>query len=260
MSLKINKEKIGILGYGEVGQAIGKFYEDPRLRERFGGQAKIKDLTRDDGLAGAKILHVCIPFDRNFMEIAKKEIEAIRPKLVIVHSTVAPGTTKKLQDILGREPMIVHSPIRGVHPHLYEGIKTFVKYIGADNPEAGELAKNHLESLGIKTKVFQPSVVTELGKLFDTSYYGLCIAWHGEMKEICDRYGVDFEAAATDFNKTYNEGYKNLKMDHVARPVLYHPSGCIGGHCIIKNAKILRRNYKSKALDLILKYKPKKKK
>jgi len=161
------KNKIGILGYGEVGQAIAKFYKNP----------KIKDLNRDDGLEGVDILHVCIPWSENFVEIVKREIKKIKPKLTIIHSTVAPGTTKKIISGLPKVYRgVVHSPVRGIHPHLYEGIKTFIKYIGADNKKAGEMAKRHLESLGIKTKVFYPSVTTEIGKLLDTSYYGLCIA------------------------------------------------------------------------------------
>lgn len=158
--------------------------------------------------------------------------------------------------------MVVHSPIRGVHPHLCEGIKTFVKYIGADNKKAGSMAKKHLESLGIKTKVFYPSLTTEIGKLLDTSYYGLCIAWHGEMKKICDKSGVNFKEAVTDFNKTYNEGYKKLGKSNVARPVLYPPQKTAGitGHCVVPNAQILKKYFKSRALDLLLEYKPKKKK
>ena len=234
--------KIGILGYGDVGKSIAKFYNKP----------KIKDLKRDDGLKGVEILHVCIPWSNNFIEIVKKEIKRIKPKLTIIHSTVAPGTTKRIGG------MVVHSPIRGMHPRLYKGIKTFVKYIGADNKKAGELAKKHLEGLGIKTKVFYPSIVTEIGKLFDTSYYGLCIAWHGEMKKICDKYKIDFEEAVTDFNQTYNEGYKKLGKSNVIRPVLYPPKGGIGGHCVCENAEILKKYFKSQALDLILKYKSKK--
>jgi hypothetical protein len=243
---KLDGNKIGILGYGQVGQAIAKFYKNP----------KIKDLNRDDGLEGVEILHICLPWSENFVEIVKKEIKKIKPKLTIIHSTVAPGTTKKIGG------MIVHSPIRGVHPHLYEGIKTFVKYIGADNKKAAKLAQKHLENLGLKTKVFYPSVTTELGKLLDTSYYGLCIAWHGEMKKICDKLGVNFEEAVTDFNKTYNEGYKKLGKSNVVRPVLYPPqkTGGITGHCVIPNAQILKKYFKSKAIDLILEYKPKKKK
>lgn len=234
----INSPQVGIIGYGEVGQAIAKFYKNP----------KIKDLNKDDGLKGAGILHICIPWSENFVKIVKKEIKEIKPKLTIIHSTVAPGTTKKI----GR--MVVHSPVRGIHPHLHEGINTFVKYIGADNKKAGNLAKSHLESLGIKTKVFMPSATTEIGKLLDTSYYGLCIAWHGEMKKICDKFGINFEEAITDFNRTYNEGYKKLEKLNVIRPVLRPPDPTIGGHCIIPNTKILKKYFKSKALDLILKY------
>jgi len=230
---------IGILGYGEVGQAIAKFYKNP----------KIKDLKRDDNLKGVDILHICIPYSDNFVKTVKKEIKIIKPKLVIIDSTVAPGATKKIGG------MTVHSPIRGIHPYLYKGIKTFVKYIGADNKKAGNMAKKHLEELDLKVKVFFPSITTELGKLFSTSYYGLCIVWHEEMKEMCDKAGVDFEKAVTDFNETYNKGYTELGKKNVVRPVLYPPKGRCGGHCIISNAEILNKYFKSSGLNFILKYK-----
>lgn len=254
-----NKEKVGILGYGEVGQAIAKFYKNPRLRQHFDGQAKIKDLNKDNNLTGVDILHICIPFTKDFLKIAKREIKRIKPKLTIIHSTVAPGTTKKLIFSLPKNlKMIVHSPIRGDHPYLYKGIKTFIKYIGAENKKAAKLAENHFESLGIKTRTFCPSTITEIGKLFDTSYYGLCIAWHGEMEKFCKKFKVDFKKAVTDFNQTYKEGYLKLKRDNVIRPTLHPPKGYIAGHCIIPNAEILRKYFKSEGIDLILKYKPKK--
>lgn len=239
MSLSIRrKPAVGILGYGEVGQAVAKFYRSP----------KIKDFTRDDGLIGVDILHVCIPWSPSFVSFVKKEVQKIRPGLVIIHSTVAPGTTKKIGKIA------VHSPVRGIHPHLFEGIKTFVKYVGADDKAQGKKAETYLRGLGIKTKLMFPSAATEIGKLLDTTYYGLCIAWHGEMKKMCDKLGVDFEDAVVDFNRTYNEGYTFLGKTNVVRPVLYAPQGSIGGHCIIPNAKILASNFQSEALDLVLAY------
>jgi len=233
-----NKTKIGILGYGEIGKSLATFYDSP----------KIKDLDRDDGLEGVDVLNVCIPWSDNFIEIVKEEIDSIKPKLTIIHSTVEPETTKKIGG------MVVHSPVRGMHPDLAPGIKTFVKYVGTDNEEAGKMAKEHLESLGIKVRVFSPSVTTELGKLFSTSYYGLCIAWHGEMKKMCDKFGVDFVEASSDFNRTYNEGYRELGVENVIRPTLYFPKEGIGGHCMIPNTKILKKYFDSKAIDLILEY------
>lgn len=248
--MKNKNIKIGILGYGEVGQAIAKFYPSTGS-----GRVRIKDLTRNDGLEGVETLHVCIPWSEKFRATVEQEIKDIKPKITIIHSTVNPGTTKALaKKFLG---MVVHSPIRGLHPNLHKGIKTFVKYIGADDKKAAKLAQNHLTDLKIKTKVFYPSATTELGKLLDTTYYGLVIAWHGEMKKICDKLGVDFDHVATDFNKTYNEGYKKLGMQHVMRPVLYHPNPHIGGHCITPNAKILQQHLDSKAIDLILDYEKK---
>jgi hypothetical protein len=233
------KQKIGILGYGEIGKAISKFYKNP----------KIKDLDRNDGLQGVEVLHVCIPWSDKFIDIVKKQIDESQPAITIINSTVAPGTTKKIGG------MVVHSPVRGVHPKLYEGIKTFIKYIGADSKEAGRLAEKHFKSLGIKTKLFYPSAATELGKILDTTYYGVCIAWHKEMKKICSRFNVNFEDAVADFNRSYNEGYKKLGMENVVRPVLYVDEKPIGGHCVVPNAEILKKHFSSEALDLILKYK-----
>ncbi len=237
-----NNQKIGILGFGEVGQAISRFYKDP----------KIKDLQRDDGLDNLDILNVCIPWSDKFVEIAESQIQKSKPKLTIIHSTVAPGTTRKLAEKF--DGMVVHSPIRGVHPNLFEGVQTFVKYIGADNEESLKMAQEHLSGIGINAKAFSPSETTELGKILDTTYYGVCIAWHGEMKKICDKLGVGFDQAVIDFNKTYNEGYVKLGKENVVRPVLYAPEGQIGGHCVVPNAEILKNFLESPAIDLILKY------
>jgi UDP-N-acetyl-D-mannosaminuronate dehydrogenase len=241
--MDIKTQKIGILGFGEVGQAIAKFYPKPY----------IKDLNRDDGLENCDVLNICIPYkDESFVDIVLEEISKANPKLVIIHSTVAPGTTKKIAEKI--KVAVAHSPIRGVHPYLYEGIKTFIKYIGAESEEAGKRAEEHLNSLGIKTKVVIPSKASELAKLFCTTYYGLCIAWHGEMKRICDQEGLNFDEVATEFNKTYNEGYKALGKTNVIRPALVPPEGKIGGHCVIPNAEILKKYYQSEAFDFILKY------
>ena len=230
-------QKVGILGYGEIGSSLANFYNSP----------KIKDLKRDDGLAGAEILNVCIPWSRNFIKIVSKEIKEIKPKLTIIHSTVAPGTTKKLASKFSG--MVVHSPVRGVHPYLFKGMKTFVKYIGADNEKAGKLAEKHLKSLGVKTKVFAPSMTTEALKLWDTTQYGWMIILSKEIKKWCDKSGVDFEAVYTEANKTYNEGYKKLGRTEVLRPYLKYMKGKIGGHCVISNCKIL----KSEIAKIILK-------
>jgi UDP-N-acetyl-D-mannosaminuronate dehydrogenase len=218
-----NFKKIGILGYGEIGKAVAKFYNNP----------KIKDLDRDDNLKGVDVLHVCIPWVDNFVDMVRREIDTIKPKLTIIHSTVAPGTTKKIGGTA------VHSPVRGVHPHLYEGIKTFIKYIGADDKIIGKMAENHLNSIGIKTDLLMPSIATEALKLWDTTQYGWMIILNKEIKKWCDKVGVDFDKIYLQANKTYNSGYKKLRRPDVMRPYLKYMPGDIGGHCVIQNCQIL---------------------
>ncbi len=242
--MKRSDENIGIVGYGQIGQAISKFYKNPKIQNR----------TRDDGFSNLDVLHVCIPFSPRFVSIVRNAMHKGHPGITIIHSTVAVGTTKKIGG------MVVHSPVRGVHPHLFEGIQTFVKFIGADNKIAARRAEHHLKSLGLRTKIFYPSKTTELGKLLDTTYYGLCIAFHGEMQRFCRKQGITFDDAVTEFNRTYNAGYKKLGMEHVIRPVLRAPNPTIGGHCIIPNVQLLKKTLKSKAFDLVLSYRPRKKK
>lgn len=236
----MNKEIVGILGHGEVGKAIAHFYKFPR----------IKELETKEPLGKLDILNVCIPYSRNFVGTIKREMKNSQPDITIIHSTVPVGTTEKIGG------HVVHSPIRGIHPHLYKQIKSFVKYIGADDVQDGLIAQIHLNSLGIKTEIFTPAKTTELGKLISTTYYGLCIAYHGEVQKMCNKAGVEFDKAMTHFNKTYNSGYFEENMAHVRRPTLYSPSKHgIGGHCITQNATLLEGHMKSPVIDLILKYK-----
>jgi UDP-N-acetyl-D-mannosaminuronate dehydrogenase len=243
-------KKIGILGYGEIGSSIEKCY----LGKGF--KIVIKDLNRDDGFDNIDVLNVCIPFidKESFAEVVCENVQRFNPKLTIIHSTVVPETTKFINDRLPNN-YIVHSPVRGVHPNLLAGLKTFVKYIGSDCNKASKICENHYQELGIKHETFKSSVNTELAKILSTTYYGVCIAFHAEMNKLCEKFDADFEEVCTKWNETYNEGYIKLGMANVVRPVLYPPGDKIGGHCVVPNAELVNSFFRSEAIDLILKYK-----
>lgn len=242
--------KVGILGFGEIGQAIHKVYSNNSSNFKF----FIKDLNRDDGLDDLDVLNISIPYNDsfNFIEVVADTI--LKSKLTIIHSTIPVGTIRKLKTLLP-ESNIVHSPCRGIHPNLYEGIITFPKFIGSTSVNDSELAAKHLESLGIKTIICENSETTELAKLLDTSYYGICIAYHGEAKKACEKFGANFNEVMTTYNTTYNIGYTLLGKLNVVRPVLTPPIDGIGGHCVVENAELLSRQFESPALDFIKNYK-----
>ena len=244
--------KVGFLGFGEIGQAVHKLYEYSTLNvETF-----IKDLNRHDVLKDLDVLNVAIPFNDSFdfVETVKNEIVSSNAKLVIIHSTVAVGTTRKLKDLLPNVS-IVHSPCRGVHPNLYEGLLTFQKFVGATVEVDATAAQEHLSLLKVKTFKCSNPETSELAKLLDTSYYGICIAYHGEAKKACEKFEANFNQVMTAYNQSYNDGYAALGNSNVIRPVLNAPEGEIGGHCVVQNAELLSKQFSSLALELILKYK-----
>jgi UDP-N-acetyl-D-mannosaminuronate dehydrogenase len=243
--------KIGILGFGEIGKAIYQIYQNKSDYDLY-----VKDLNRDDGLVNIDVLNVSIPqVDENkFVDIVSENIKTSNAKIVIIHSTISVGVTSKIKEA-NSNTIIAHSPCRGVHPNLYEGLLTFEKLIGSPDKSDALKIERHLSQLGIKTYVCVNSETSELAKLLDTSYYGLCIAYHGEAQKACEKFGASFEEAMTFYNKTYNNGYAILNKSNVIRPVLTPPQEGIGGHCVIQNAELLSKQFNSTALEFILSYK-----
>lgn len=246
-------KKVGIIGYGEIGQSLEKLY----LGRDFIIQINDISLQKSEIEKDVDILNIAIPFTSKdkFVEIVSNYINELTPQLTIIHSTVIPGTTLEIIKKT-KNDLIVHSPVRGVHPNLYEGLKTFVKFIGSDNKEATAITVNHYTDIEIKSQIFETSKATELAKVLSTTYYGMCIAFHNDINKLCIEQGVKFEEVATKWNKTYNEGYSKLGMSNVVRPVLYPPKeGKIGGHCVVPNAELCKQFFESKVLDYILELK-----
>ncbi len=205
-----------VVGYGEVGKAIHKI---------IGGQ--YTSLTKSTwDCQKVDVVHICIPYSPTFNYDVKFYTDFA--DLTIVHSTVPVGTCDKLG--------VVHSPIRGEHPHLEEGIRTFVKYFGGKNAEKAA----RIFSVGITTKVYKEAKTTEAIKLWDTTQYGKLIMLEKQIYEWCQKNKVDFKAVYRDANKDYNEGYLLLGRPEVVRPYLKHIEGPIGGHCVLPNAKLLK--------------------
>lgn len=211
-----------VIGMGEVGSAITEI-----LRSNW--ENSVTGIDKGSEEAGEfDVMHVCIPYSEYFDEAVREYHFRHKPNLVIIHSTVPLGTSESLG--------AVHSPVRGVHPNLEQGIRTFPKYFGG--VRAGEAAEI-FEALGLQCVKTSDAKNTEAIKLWDTTYYGWNIVFMHAVRAYCDEYKLDFDLVYAEANRAYNDGYAALGRNDVQRPVLKYMQGKIGGHCVIPNCHLL---------------------
>lgn len=224
-----------ILGFGQVGQA---------LHSILGGGVHDPDkgmVCNDQG----GVLNVCIPYSDKFVESVKEAIVRFKPDLTIIHSTVKVGTTRQLGN------RVVYSFVRGKHPNLKEMIH-YRKHIGAIDPKDAIDAEKYLKEFGFVTQIHYTPEAVEFGKLFDTTYYGVCLAFIKEAKKWADEYGIDWNDIS-EINRSYNSGVTELGHSEWRRPDLIPMPGGFNGHCVLENSIMLHREFpKSKVLEAII--------
>jgi len=236
-------EKILIIGLGEVGKPLYKI-----LSENFTnvyGYDSDRSKTIHELKAIPKpieIMHIAYPYTGGeFIDSTINYIRSFNPRLVIIHSSIPPRTTRLIQS--KTNSIIAYSPVRGKHPNLKEHLRFWTKWISAVNQAGIELAKRHLEKAGFKVKVAKDPESLELAKLWETIYRAAMIACWQEVHRISKDLGADIKVIA-EFIQEVHEVLGD-------RP-LYYPD-VIGGHCLIPNTRILAEIVDSDLLSFILK-------
>jgi UDP-N-acetyl-D-mannosaminuronate dehydrogenase len=227
-----NKQAVLVVGLGEVGKPLRT------ILSRHYSTVGIDIELPAEQIEHAYVMHICYPFEiHDFVGETVRYIARFKPTLTIVNSTVAVGTTRKIAALSGAD--VVHSPVRGKHAHMQDEMLSYTKFIGALDSTAADNAARHLESSGFKTRILSSPETTELGKLAETTYFGMMIAWAQEIERYCDRTGTNYDEVISLFDEI-----------NFFPPVKYF-SGIIGGHCVMRNIEILSRVERSALLRTI---------
>ena len=76
---------------------------------------------------------MCYPFQiKDFVGETVRYIELFKPKVTIVNSTVAVGTTRLIAERSGA--VVVNSPVRGKHARMLDELCKYTKFVGAIDP------------------------------------------------------------------------------------------------------------------------------
>jgi len=216
------KQRVVVVGLGEVGKPL------LQIISGYHDVIGVDIAPPTERFDEVDVLHICYPFQiKDFVGETARYIAIFKPKVTVINSTVAVGTTRAVAERSGA--VVVNSPVRGKHARMVEEMRKYAKFVGGLDLASAQDAADHFESVGLKTRILSSPEATELAKLTETTYFGLMIAWAQEIERYCDQAGQNYGEIASFYDEI---GF--------FPKVKYFP-GVIGGHCVLPNIEILRK-------------------
>ena len=224
-----------VAGLGEIGTPIYHLISKavPAIGYDLNEELIDKNFFKKYSSLETSFLHICIPFNAKFVQNIISLTKKFEPKIVVIHSTVSPNTTRKLQQKL---PIpVIYSATRGVHRRMLSDLKKYTKFftIEPKAPKAVWATRQYsslLRKCGVKSKKMSNPLTLELAKIIvDTSYYGWLINYAQISNMIAIQNKIDYD----EMWSLADEIHKFLGN----RPKMF--PGFIGGHCVIQNLKLI---------------------
>jgi len=220
-----------VVGLGEIGNPILKLFSNSKLVVGYDIRKELMSEKKfyDSKQFKTEFLHICIPFTKKFISNVLTLVKQFQPTGIVIHSTIKPGTTKKLQQKLSIP--VLYSATRGIHRRMLSDLKLYTKFyaIEKDAPNlkwATETYEQMLIKSDVKAKRMSNPMTLELAKIIcDTSYYGWLITYAQLSNMIAINNGVNYD----EMWSFADEIHKFLGN----RPKMY--PGIIGGHCLDEN-------------------------
>ena len=224
-----------IVGIGEIGKPILKLLSKSNIIVGFDSNPDLMDKIKFERYKNLQtsFLHITIPVTDKFINNVLKLCKKFQPECIVIHSTIKPGTTKKIQGKLSIP--VIYSATRGVHKRMMHDLKRYTKFfVISTNAPRSKWASSRFVKLmkgcGIKTKKMSKPETLELAKIIcDTSYLGWLVNYAQLSNKIAIEYGINYD----EMWSFSDEIHKLLGN----RPKMY--PGYIGGHCVIPNLNLI---------------------
>ncbi len=166
--------------------------------------------------------------------------------LVIIESTVAPGTTENVVKPLlekasemkaGQDFFLAFCYERVMVGRLIKNITDLPKIVGGIDEESSKRAME-LYSHIVKAKIITTNALTaEVTKVVENTYRDVNIAFANEVALICESLGVDAYKVRELVNTLPNDP-SNPSSNPIRN--MHFPGGGVGGHCLPKDPWLLK--------------------
>tara|TARA_Y100000310_G_scaffold283995_1_gene306375 strand:+ start:418 stop:1266 length:849 start_codon:yes stop_codon:yes gene_type:complete len=241
-------QKIGIVGQGYVGTAVKTVFE-----KYYGVETYDLDVDKctvdylEDVVELTNVIFVCVPTpmkkdgscDTSIVEAIVKDINDmvvsrnVSGRIVVIKSTVPPGTTERLSDECGNIS-VIFNPEFLTEANYLEDFKNQNRIIlGGKRPGTTKVKQVYSKVLP-NTKVIKTGAThAEMVKYFTNTFLATKVSFANEMYLICNKLGIDYDKVVE--YATYDE---RLGKSHWAVPGPDEKYG-FGGSCFPKDINAL---------------------
>jgi len=244
--------KIGIAGVGMVGGALKRYFEKQKNCELF-LYDKLKNIGSPEELNNAEVIFICVPtphrkegnqgFDLSFVEEAINLLEG--EKVVVIKSTVLPGTTEMLQKKYPQHKFLMNPEFlteETADQDMQYPDRQIVGYTQKSYSIAGDILQ--LLPLAPFERIM-PATEAEMVKYFGNTWFAIKVIFANQIYDLCEKLGINYnrvmEAASAD---------KRIGRTHLE--VWHKGYRGYGGKCLYKDMKSFIQFAREKGVDLKL--------
>jgi UDP-N-acetyl-D-mannosaminuronic acid dehydrogenase len=215
---------------------------------------KLEVTTNDlEAVRAADLVIICVqtPITENiepnltYLRMACETIARClsKGKLVIVESTVPPGTTKNLVARIleksglkcGKDFWFAYCPERITSGKAIHELIKNVRIAGGFDKESGDIAAELLKVMTKGGVISTDYLSAEIAKLAENAFRDVNVAFANELALICEQVGADVAEV--------------IKIANTHPRVSIHNPGCgVGGPCLTKDPRLLLYSAKEKGL------------
>lgn len=239
--------KLSIIGAGFVGSALYNGfspYFDIKIYDKF-----IKGFsTLQDTVDHAEVLFICVPtpFRENYEQDLSSIYDVINSinevtkerKILVIKSTIIPGTTRKLADEFKQFDFIFNPEFLTERTALNDFLNQPRIVLGTDDPgiDGAHSKVEELYRVRFKyTPIFKVKYEeAELLKYMCNCYFATKVIFMNQIYKICEKIGVEYENVRQLF-----VGDNRITDSHTKVPGFDFQLG-FGGKCVIPESLLLR--------------------
>lgn len=248
------KPQVGCVGAGVVGKAMQELcgpttvMYDPNIPDYAGN----KDAINRCDLVFVNVPTPMAPDGSCDTSIVEEVVSWIEARLIILRSTVAPGTTDRLRETYGKEIVFQPEYLGETPAHVFIDMGTRPFAVLGGTPEARSQAADFYKHFynAYMQYYFCDAITAEVCKYMENAFYAMKVTFVNEFYDIAQAHGVNFnelrEAWLAD---------TRISRDHT---FVYPDARGFSGKCLPKDCNAIvkssrERGYEPKFMAACLK-------